>query len=80
MFQYALEVYSFYQRKNEEREPSWHFSRQIDVLNSVKECIELANKKPNECDENEEFYITEIEYDENENEIGTSRDRLIDCL
>lgn len=63
--EYAVEVYNKYHD---------NFVRQIDIFNTYEEAEGFVTKgnfnlnKDSEC-----VYITEIEYDDNENEIGSTR-------
>lgn len=60
--EYAVEIYNKYHDS---------FVEQIDVFNTYEEALEYVAKKDFDIDEDSEYVeITEIEYDDNENETG----------
>jgi hypothetical protein len=63
--EYAVEVYNKYHD---------NFVEQIDVFNTYEEAVEFIKKREFELDENSEYTgITEIEYDDDDAEIGVER-------
>lgn len=63
--EYAVEVYNKYHD---------NFVRQIDVFNTCEEAEGFVTKGSFDLNKDSEYVdITEIEYDDNENEIGRTR-------
>lgn len=63
--EYAVEVYNKYHD---------NFVRQIDVFDTYEEAEGFVAKGNFDLDKDSEYVdITEIEYDDNENEIGRTR-------
>lgn len=63
--EYAVEVYNKYHD---------NFVEQIDVFETYEEAVDFMEKRDFELDENSEYTgITEIEYDDDDAEIGVER-------
>ena len=62
--EYAVEVYNKYH----------NFVEQIDVFETYEEAAQYIKETDIDIDKDSEYFgITEIEYDDDENEIGTNR-------
>lgn len=62
--EYAVEVYNKYH----------NFVEQIDVFETYEEAQRYIEETDIDIDKDSEYFgITEIEYDDDENEIGTNR-------
>lgn len=62
--EYAVEIYNKYHDS---------FQEQIDVFDTYEEAKEFADQRDFDLDEDSEYVeITEIEYDDDDNEIGIS--------
>lgn len=62
--EYAVEIYNKYH----------NFVEQIDVFETYEEAAQYIKETDIDIDKDSEYFgITEIEYDDNENEIGTNR-------
>lgn len=63
--EYAVEVYNKYHD---------NFVEQIDVFETYEEATQYIKETDIDIDKDSEYFgITEIEYDDDENEIGTNR-------
>ena len=63
--EYAVEIYNKYHD---------NFVEQIDVFNTYEEAKDFVTKGNFDLNKDSEYVdITEIEYDDNENEIGRTR-------
>ena len=67
--EYAVEIYNKYHD---------NFEEQIDVFETYEEALAFIEKRDFDFDEDSEYLeVTEIEYDDGGNEIGTSRVGLV---
>ena len=67
--EYAVEVYNKYHD---------NFVEQIDVFETYEEALAFIEKRDFDFDEDSEYLeVTEIEYDDEENEVGTTRVGLV---
>lgn len=63
--EYAVEVYNKFHD---------NFVEQIDVFGTYEEALAFIKKRDFDFDEDSEYLeVTEIEYDDEENEVGTNK-------